>query len=758
MPPTRDAIPRADSARKLRIIVGLFVLIFFCVLALDNFRIQNLSAIRAYVKGEGLWSKAQKEAVIALRRYEQSKSEKDYQDYLAAISVPLGDQLARQELEKKAPDYGLVYRGFLQGGNHPDDLKGMATLFRRFRRVSYMSDAIDTWTKGDGYILQLQKTADALHAEVLSGRKDRAAVESLIQKIDEIDSRVTPLENQFSDQMTSGSFMMSYYLSLLVFGFTGALLVAAASFSLHLAGQIQKSEAALETVNETLKKSEQRFRSLIQDLSDVILILTPDGTLCYASHSANRIFGYESKELMGQNISSLIHPDDIVQLSNSLEKAAMQQGKTFATEFRLRRKDGSWINLEATGNPMSDDPSAGRALLTCRDVTERRRLEHELGQSQKMEAIGRLAGGIAHDFNNILMIIGGHAEIIAGRLHPEDPLRQSADPILKIVDRGSALTKRLLSFSRKQVMSPRNLDLNSVLEDMGKILPRLLGEEIEIYILPGRNAGMIYADYAQVEQVLVNLAVNSKDAMPQGGRLTIETANIDFDDSRTPSQPFIVPGSYVLLAVTDTGCGMTAETRSHAFEPFYTTKEEGKGTGLGLSIVYGIVKRSGGYIFVDSELNAGTSVKIYLPRVDAAPAPSLIADVVAKTENDSGAVLVVEDEDLLRQIICEFLARGGYTVLQASNAAEAMARLEEFGRPIDILVTDVILPKTRGPELVRNVQEKCPDLRVVYISGFTGSSLVRDGILEPGTILLQKPFKLRELAQTIRDAHSRVQS
>jgi PAS domain S-box-containing protein len=752
-----DLPARPNSARKLHIIVTLFVLILFCFLALDNFRIQNLTAIRAYVQGEGLWSKAQKEAVLALRRYGRSYSEGDFQDYLTSIAIPLGDRQARIELEKNVPDFDVVSRGFLQGGNRAEDVQGMALLFRRFRKIRYMSEAIDTWTQGDRDIVQIQEAAAALHSEILSGRRDPATIESLSARIDNIDNHLTPLENQFSDKMTLGSLMLSHYLSLFVFGSAGVLLAAGISFSLHLSRQIQKSEVALDVANESLQKSERRFRSLMRDLSDVILVLASDGTLYYASHSAGRIFGYASPDLTGQNLSLLLHEDDRLHFKNCLEKVATQEGGTFATEFRLLRKDGTWISVEATGNPMSDDPSAGRTLLTCRDVTERRRLEHDLGQSQKMEAIGRLAGGIAHDFNNILMIIGGYAEIILNQLHPQDPLRKSADPILSIVDRGSALTKRLLSFSRKQVMNPRNLDINAILEDISKILPRLLGEEIETAVLPGRGTGMIYADYVQLEQVLINLAVNARDAMPHGGALTIETANIDFDSSHPPSQHLILPGSYVLLKITDTGCGMNAETKSHVFEPFFTTKAEGKGTGLGLSIVYGIVKRSGGYILVESELNAGTTVKIYFPRVDAAPDQPGVAIEPVKAGKDSGIVLLVEDEDLLRNMICEFLTSGGYTVLEASSGAEAIAAMERFGQPIDILVTDVILPKIRGPELAGKLREKIPGLKVIYMSGYTDTSLVRDGILEAGTILVQKPFKLHELARVIREALSRVQ-
>jgi PAS domain S-box-containing protein len=747
-----------NSAQKLRIIVTVFVLIFLCFLILDNFRIQTLASIRAYVEGEGLWSKAQKEAVIALRRYSRSHNEKDFAAYSAAIQVPLGDHEARLELEEQNPNYDLVDRGFLRGGNHPDDLKGMAALFRRFRRISYMAVAIDTWTEGDHDIAQLQEAASVLHNEILSGKNNPEEIESLVRRIDEIDLHLTPLENRFSDQMTAGSFMMSYYLSLVVFGFAGVLLAAGAAFSFHLARDIQKSEADLETANESLKKSERRFRLLIQDLSDVILVLAYDGTLYYTSHSAIRIFGYEPHDLIGRNIFSLIHPDDQHLFRDCLEKSATQEGGSFATEFHLRQKDGTWISLEATGNPMSDDPSAGRTLLTCRDVTERRRLEHELSQSQKMEAIGRLAGGIAHDFNNILAIIGGYSEIIAGQLHPQDPLRKSADSVLKTVERGAALTKRLLSFSRKQVMSPRNLDLNAVLDDISKILPRLLGEEIELAVLPGRNIGMIYTDPVQLEQVLMNLALNSRDAMPSGGKLTIRTSNVDFDDSNDPLQPFIVAGSYVLLSVSDTGCGMTEEIKSHVFEPFFTTKEQGKGTGLGLSIVYGIVKRSGGYIVVESEPNAGATFTIYFPRVEAAPDVLPPAGLPARTDRESGVVLVVEDEDQLRKMVCEFLAHGGYTILEASDAQEAMKRVARFAKPIDIVVTDVIMPKIRGPELVRKLQEKLPDLRVVYISGYTGSSLVREGILEAGTVLVQKPFKLQELAQVIRETLSRIQT
>jgi len=750
-----DYIARPRSARKLRVIVSLFVVIFLCFLGLDYFRIQNLTAIRAYVQGEGLWSKAQKESVIALRRYSRTQDEKDYQTYLNAIAVPLGDRQGRQELEKDAPDFQIIYKAFLQGGIHPDDVQGMATLFRRFRKVRYMSDAVETWTLGDYFIVQLQSAADALHVEILTGHRDPKTIETLIRRIDNIDNSLTPLENQFSDQMRSGSRMLSYYLTLFVFGFAGLLLAAGVTFSLHLAHQIERSETDLEIATGTLKASEKRFRSLIQDLSDVILVLARDGSVQYASHSAERIFGYSPKELLAKNIFGMIHHDNHVNFRNSLETAAVQQNGTVVTEFRLRRKDESWIDLEATGNPMSDGASAGGIVLTCRDITERRRLEFELGQSQKMEAVGRLAGGIAHDFNNILMIIHGYAELILDRLHPQDPLRESTEPILTIVDRGSALTKRLLSFSRKQVMNPRNLDLKAILEDMAKVLPRLLGAEIEVIVTPGAEATLIHADHLQIEQVLINLAVNSRDAMPHGGKLTIETANIDID---APPQAFIMPGSYVLLAVTDTGCGMATETKSHMFDPFFTTKEEGKGTGLGLSIVYGIIKRSGGYITVESELNAGTCMKIYFPRVDSAVEIPEAPKALASTGKDSGTVLLVEDEDLLREVVCEFLTRAGYTVLEATSGAEALAALEKFGQPVDVLVTDVILPKARGPELARQIRERWPDLRVIYMSGFTGSSLVRDGILERDTVLLQKPFKLQELTQAIRDVLSKVRS
>ncbi len=753
---THNPAALPGSAHKLRIVVALFVVIFLCFLILDNFRIQTMASIRAYVEGEGLWSKAQKEAVIALHRYARSRDEKDFQDYLSAIAVPLGDHAARLELEKPAPDYAVVDRGFLQGGNHRDDLKGMARLFRRFRRISYMAAAIETWTRGDRDIERLQEAAGALHDEVVSGKSNPENVVTLIRRIDEVDLHLTPLENLFSEQMTSGSLMMSYYLSLLIFGLAGVLLTAGVIFSFHLAAAIHRSEDELELATESLKKSERRFRSLIQDVSDVILVLAHDGTLYYASHSAERIFGYEPRDLTARNIFSLVHPENVVPVRSCLEKCAVHEGSTFTAEFQLRKKDGSWITVEVTGNPMSDDPSTGRMLLTCRDVTERRRLEHELGQAQKMEAIGRLAGGIAHDFNNILAIIGGYSEIIVGQLHPQDPLRKSADSVLKTVERGAALTKRLLSFSRKQVMSPRNLDLNAMLDDMSKVLPRLLGEEIDLAITPGRSVGMIYADSAQLEQVVMNLALNSRDAMPNGGKLSIRTGNVDFDDANSPAQSFIVPGSYVLLSVADTGCGMTDETKSHVFEPFFTTKEHGKGTGLGLSIVYGIVKRSGGYILVDSAPQAGTTIKIYFPRVEAVPEPPRFESEPTGAGRESGIVLVVEDEAQLRNMICEFLGRGGYIVVEASNAFEAMAKVERFGKPVDVVVTDVIMPKMRGPELVRKLKEKLPDLRVVYMSGYTGTSLVREGILEEGTVLVQKPFKLQDLAEVIRGTLSRI--
>ncbi|MGH7207797.1 MAG: ATP-binding protein, partial [Nitrospiraceae bacterium] len=380
-----------------------------------------------------------------------------------------------------------------------------------------------------------------------------------------------------------------------------------------------------------------------------------------------------------------------------------------------------------------------------------RSMEEQFRQAQKIEAIGRLAGGVAHDFNNLMTVVTGYSELILTRLGPDDPLRKEIEEIKKAGDRAATLTGQLLAFSRKQVLAPKVLDLNSVVANINGMLRRLLAEDIELHTVVAPVLGRVKADPGQLEQVIMNLVVNARDAMPGGGRLTIETKNVELDKVYARSHVSVKPGAYVMLAITDGGSGMDATTQARIFEPFFTTKEPGKGTGLGLSTVYGVVKQSGGYIWVYSELGRGTTFKIYLPRVeddlearDAGPAP-------AETLQGSETILLAEDEDMVRTLARRILTSHGYTVLEARDGTECLRICEAHKGTIHLLMTDVVMPGLSGREVAKRVAPLRPDMKVLYLSGYADSAVVHHGLLDAGSAFLQKPFSSGTLAHKVRE-------
>ena len=385
------------------------------------------------------------------------------------------------------------------------------------------------------------------------------------------------------------------------------------------------------------------------------------------------------------------------------------------------------------------------------EIAERKQLETQLYQAQKMEAIGRLAGGIAHDFNNHLGIIIGYSERMLDRLGSEDPLCKSAGLIKDAALRSAALTRQLLAFSRRQVFEPTILDLNAAITDLGKMLRPLIGEDIELVASLDPALGKVKVDPAQIDQVIMNLAVNARDAMPEGGRLTIETANVELDESYARTHATVLPGPYVMLAVTDTGIGMDKKTQSHMFEPFFTTKEKDKGTGLGLATVYGIVKQSKGYIWVYSEPGQGTTFKIYLPRLEAGIQEVRVEKASPSLLKGEETILVVEDEGMLRELACLFLQESGYKVLDAASGAEAVEVSKRHPGPIQLLMTDAVMPGMPGRELAQKLLQVRPETKVLYVSGYTDDSVLRNGLLEAGTAFLQKPFTRDALARKVRE-------
>ncbi|PYX91406.1 MAG: hybrid sensor histidine kinase/response regulator, partial [Acidobacteria bacterium] len=383
-----------------------------------------------------------------------------------------------------------------------------------------------------------------------------------------------------------------------------------------------------------------------------------------------------------------------------------------------------------------------------REITEQRRLESQLRQAQKMEAIGRLAGGVAHDFNNLLSVIHGYTEILLRRFRPGDPAYREADQVLTATERAAALTQQLLAFGRKQVLVPRVIDLNSVVKDMDHMLRRLIREDIDLGMRTEPELWLVRADPAQMEQVIINLAVNASDAIPSGGRVTIETRNMFLDQSAVRQDPALTPGHYVVLSVSDTGIGMDAETRARIFEPFFTTKELTKGTGLGLATVYGIVQQSGGHISVYSEPGHGSTFKIYLPRAEGKLEPVIALGKLEPPPKGSGTVLLVEDDAAVRGLAREVLQEQGYTVLAAGSGAEALQAVESHAEKIDLLLTDVIMPGMAGDELVEHLRLRLPELKVVFVSGYANDSIPKI-ITDGHTAFLQKPFPVEDLVRKV---------
>lgn len=497
-----------------------------------------------------------------------------------------------------------------------------------------------------------------------------------------------------------------------------------------------------------------QLHRLLEASAEGIVSIDRDGDLTFVNRAAAEMLGYGPGELLGKNFHTLVHDRlaDAADTSQSpiLQAAAGGRGSRVDNEVFWRR-DGSAFSVEYLATPMPE----GGAVVTFRDITEHKRLEERFRHSQKMEPVGRLASGVTHDFNNLLTIISGYSEILLSRLEPHDPNREMVAEIKKAEERAAELTRQLLAFSRRQIVEPKILDLNMVITEISRLLRRLIGEDIDIVAVPCPDLGGVRADMGQLEQVLLNLAVNARDAMPQGGRLLLKTANVELDEDYAAEHPEAIPGSCVQLTVSDTGCGMTDEVRSHLFEPFYTTKEPGKGTGLGLSTVYGIVKQSGGHIAVDSEPQRGTTFRIYLPRVaeparGGAPAPGTGAPHLGKE-----TILLTEDDACLCELICKVLTPLGYTVLRARNGTEAMQIAAEYPDPIHLVMCDVVMPQLTGRDLARRLTALRPDLRVLFISGYTNGIMHNHGVSDAGAVLA-KPFSTEALSRKVREVLDRA--
>jgi two-component system cell cycle sensor histidine kinase/response regulator CckA len=509
-------------------------------------------------------------------------------------------------------------------------------------------------------------------------------------------------------------------------------------------------QVQLSRVRKQIAEREELFRLITENAADMIAVVDGSGNRLYNSPSYQRLLGYSPEELRQTKGIEQIHPDDrqkVIEAANEAKRSGTGRG----IEYRIRHKDGRWVQLESTASVVRNSSGeVEKLVIVNRDVTERKDLEKQLVLSQKLEAIGKLSGGIAHDFNNLLNVILGYSGELQKHIPPDDPYREAVDEIQNAGKRAATLTQQLLAFSRKQVFESQILDLTQIVSEAAKMLERLIGEDIELEIAPTPKIGSVKADRCQIERVILNLAVNAREAMPEGGKVSIELAEAELDETSPTVHACTAPGPYIMLSVKDTGCGMDAELQSHIFEPFFTTK--GQGTGLGLATVYGVVKQSGGYISVDSAPGKGTTFKVYLPRVLDSVEKTQAIDPAAKILPAHWTVLLVEDERALRKLTRNMLLEMGHMVLEAEDASHAIEIAKQTDSPIDLLLTDVIMPGMSGWALAETLSPQHPEMRILYMSGYPDGVIEKRGNTRAGISILRKPFTQDELIQRIEDA------
>ena len=495
----------------------------------------------------------------------------------------------------------------------------------------------------------------------------------------------------------------------------------------------------------------RKLRRTVEQSPDLVMITNRSGVLEYVNSAFESVTGYSREEVIGQTLGMLKSEQQPGELYEEMWDTVVS-GNVFHGIVVNRKKNGETFVLEKTITPLRNrEGEITHFISTGRDITAQRRLELQLQQAQKMDGIGRLAGGVAHDFNNLLMVISAYAELTLDALPQDHSLRSNVGEILTAARRAADLTRQLLAFGRKQVQSLQVLDLNSVIQEIGRMLPRLIGEDIQLSILPGSDSNKIKADPVQIEQIVLNLAANARDAMPRGGKLTIETTALHLDERYVQAHPVVPHGDYVLLTVSDSGEGIPAEHLAHIFEPFYTTKEEGRGTGLGLATVYGIVKQNGGYIWVYSEPGMGTTFKIYLPRAESQNVKATASSAAQDSPQGQETLLLVEDESAVRHATRDFLTRLGYTVLEAQNGEEALRVSREYCGPIHLLISDVVMPKMSGPVLAEQLIAERPQMKTLFASGYAETTVLQHGKIDVTARFLQKPFGLKALAQKVRE-------
>jgi len=652
---------------------------------------------------------------------EQGSSAHDLQQFFAAVHKIVDELMPARNLYVALYDPAtelLTFPYFVDEHDHPPGPQKM----------------------GRGLTDYLIRTGEPLLAtpEVLQGMEDRGEVARNGSR--SLDWLGVPLK---VNHHTFGALVVQTYSENIRYGERDKEILTFVGRQIASAVEIKRNEQAL-------RRSEARYRSLVQSSVYGIYRSSLEGRFLDVNPALITMLGYASAEevlLLDPEKDIFAQPEEHARLIDAFRRARALDGM----EVKWKRKDAGVITVRISGRVVgsAEEPDVVLEAI-AEDVTDRRLLEDQLRQAQKMEAIGRLAGGVAHDFNNLLMVIGGYAEVILAELPLDHPLHEKGRAIQLAADRATTLTRQLLAFSRKQLLELKIVDVNAIIQDMDRLLRPLIGENVELVITRAPQAAHIRADAGQIEQVLMNLVVNAKDAMPAGGKITIQTQTLVVDGAHGRFPQFIRPGNYVMLSVSDTGMGMDRETQSHIFEPFFTTKEQGKGTGLGLSTVYGIVKQTAGYVMVQSEPGRGTAFHIYLPQAEGAVEKQAVT--VAHTNlGGSETILLVEDEESVRELVRDTLTIKGYKVVEACNGEAGLAVAARHDGPIDLVITDVVMPGMGGRELVQQLAQSHPSTKVLYLSGYTEETILGDGTTDHGAAFLQKPFTLQTLARKVKE-------
>lgn len=737
---------RSAFARKAGLLGLLFAGAVALMLACAIIGLDTVSAVRAFVAGESRWSKAQKEAVDHLRRYAATGEPYHYAAYRETILVPLGDRVAREELERPAPDLDRVYAGFIQGENHPDDVARMARFFRRFREISYVDSAAGIWARGDSLIAELRERADALDAAVAAG--GGAPVNVLLAEIERLDRELLPLEYAFSEVLGEGA-RWARGLVIRVLLVVGALVIVAGLVIIAIIlRRIRRSE-------EAVRASELRYRTLVEDATYGIGRSTPDGRILSANPAMVEMLGYDSEaELQEQSLREVYdQPEDRDRVLAEFAASERVRG----VETRWRKQDGEVIDVRLSGRTRHAPDGAVRSYeIIAEDVTDQKRLEDQVRQSQKMEAVGQLTGGIAHDLNNLLTAILANADLVAAELRPDQgDARTDIAELQGAARRGAQMIRKLLAFSRQERLQPAPHDLNALVGELAGVLGRLLPEHIAVRIETERGLPSVSVDPGAVEQMLVNLATNARDAMPEGGTLTIRTRATPVGRSSWPDH-HEHPGRFVCITVADDGTGMSPETRKRAFEPFFTTKPVGAGTGLGLAMVYGLMKQHDGFARIDSVPRGGTTVSLCFPVFEAdLPAPTGEPHAGPAAHGGGETLLLVEDEDIVRRAAARVLERLGYTVLTARNGVEGLEVVERRHRDLDLVISDIVMPVMGGRRLYDEIRARGLSVRFLFMSGYTERDTGEGEGLVPGVPYLEKPWTPATLAARIREVLDR---